>query len=492
MRRAATLFLVAAALVLLACRFVQVDLAAFARDEPQFLDAARAQVETGHWLAANPLFGNLGARYGPTAFWFYGVVVLLFGDDPRTGIVAMGLVVTAAYLAFAAAVTRLFEEGAFFFAMLLAWMASSPYHFHWSRLAWDLTSLAGVFGAAALLCGFRELRPGRAVALGAVLGLALSTHPSVTPLVVAVAVALLLEVRAGRLSPRPATLVALSALAVNLPYLLYLAFRARILERMPGRPFSFEGLGALVLDAPRLATAWGLQYFFEGSWADFQAWRGGLAFPLDTLAVISLALCGLASVLGIALALRSADPRQRRMGLIATLSWCGSIALIAVLRLERHPHYQFASAWVPIFGVASCLAWLRRCRPRAAPVAMIALGVLALGQLAVVAQWMGYVRAHGGTRSPAYGSSLAQQEDAMRSVCSSPARVIVLRNETGMFRFPFEYLATTEPACVGRRVTVCAPTPGLFGQECESPPPGTAVVRLRYASHTGGGLLVDH
>src|SRR5688572_30137593 len=171
MDRAARIVLVAAALGMLGYRFAHVDLAAFARDEPQFLAAAREQHFTGHWLSANPLYGNVGLRYGPTAFWFYGVVQLLFGDDPRVAVVAMGLLVTLGHLGFAWALTRLFDEGMVFFAVLVAWIASSPYQFQWSRLAWDLTSNAGVFASVALLC-YRELRPARAIALGLVLGLA--------------------------------------------------------------------------------------------------------------------------------------------------------------------------------------------------------------------------------------------------------------------------------------------------------------------------------
>src|SRR3954464_11736728 len=124
------------ALSMLACRFAHLELAAFARDEPQFLAAARDQLRTGHWLSANPLYGNLGLRYGPAALWFYGAIQALFGDAPRTGIVATGLAVTLSQLAFAAALTRLFDGDAAFFAALVALLASSPYEFLWSRLAW--------------------------------------------------------------------------------------------------------------------------------------------------------------------------------------------------------------------------------------------------------------------------------------------------------------------------------------------------------------------
>ena len=137
-----------AALGLLGYRFAHVDLAPFARDEPQFLRAAGDQLRTGHWLSANPLYGNLGLRYGPTAFWFYGVEQALLGPDPRVAIVVMGLTVTLAHLGLAFALWRLFGGGPVFLAVLVAWVASSPYQFLWSRLAWDLTSnAAGIRGA---------------------------------------------------------------------------------------------------------------------------------------------------------------------------------------------------------------------------------------------------------------------------------------------------------------------------------------------------------
>src|SRR5258708_9469594 len=82
MTRVLRLILLLGALGLLSYRFWHVDLAPFARDEPQFLRAAAEQLHTGRWLSANPLYGNLGLRYGPAAFWFSGVVQAVAGADP--------------------------------------------------------------------------------------------------------------------------------------------------------------------------------------------------------------------------------------------------------------------------------------------------------------------------------------------------------------------------------------------------------------------------
>src|SRR5258706_12881636 len=91
MTRVLRIVLVLAALGMLAYRFRHVGLAPFARDEPQFLRAAGEQLHTGHWLSANPLYGNLGLRYGPAAFWFYGGVQAAGGGAPGGARLALGL-----------------------------------------------------------------------------------------------------------------------------------------------------------------------------------------------------------------------------------------------------------------------------------------------------------------------------------------------------------------------------------------------------------------
>src|SRR5260221_1574959 len=131
MTRVLRIVLVLTALGMLAYRFWHVDLAPFARDEPQFLRAAGEQLHTGHWLSGNPLYGNLGLRYGPAAFWFYGMVQAMAGEDPRVAILAMGLTLTLAHLALALAGWRLLGGGAAGLAVLVASVASPPYQFLW-------------------------------------------------------------------------------------------------------------------------------------------------------------------------------------------------------------------------------------------------------------------------------------------------------------------------------------------------------------------------
>ncbi|HEX6737244.1 MAG TPA: glycosyltransferase family 39 protein, partial [Vicinamibacteria bacterium] len=431
-RRAVGYLLVALALGLMACRFARLELASFARDEPQFLSAARQQLRTGRWLGANPLYGNMGLRYGPAAFWFYGVVLGIFGDQPRTAILAMGLVVTLAQLGFVFAAVRLLGDGedAAFRGALLAWVASSPYQFHWSRLAWDLTSNAAAFAAAALLCWRGELRAGRAVALGLALGLGLATHPSLTPLVAAVGLTFAWERRTASRGARRSWWIVLAVLAaVNLPYLVFL-LRAPVVARAARQPFALAELAELPLEAPRLATPWGLGYFFDGSWPDFLARWGSGAGAVQALSHAALGGCTAVAVAGLALAWRSSDPGRRRLARVGVFAWAGTVVLLAAVGLERHPHYQFACAWVPLFGVAAFVSWLRERSPRAGAAALAVLLAVAVAQAALIVEWMRFVRDQSGTRGPTYGTPLGREVAAMRLICSAPEPRFVLRNET--------------------------------------------------------------
>jgi hypothetical protein len=92
-------------------------------------------------------------------------------------------------------------------------------------------------------------------------------------------------------------------------------------------------------------------------------------------------------------------------------------------------------------------------------VALAAVGAVALLQGALVVQWMRFVRLHDGTRGPTYGTAVGAQIAALRAVCALPEPRIALRNETAQFRYPFEYLARTDPACADKTVVVCAEAP---------------------------------
>lgn len=489
LRRAAGPALVAAALALFAFRFANVELASFTRDEPQFLAAAREQPRTGEWLQANPLFGNLGRRYGPVAFWFYGAVSAVLGDDPRRAIAAMGAVLTLSQLALAWGFARAVGQGTVFFAVIAAWIASSPYLFFWSRMAWDLTSLAGACAAVALLSRPGPVGPGRAALVGLALAVGLGTHPMVAPLVLAVVPAIAWELRATprRLCAALAAMAA-TALAVLLPHLLYL-LRSRVVSRAPWRAHSGADVAALALEAPMIATPWRLDRYFDGSWDAFVAWSGtGLLARASV--VLAVAIAG-AAVAGLACALRSTRDAERRLARVALLVWPGVVVMLAILGLDGHVHYQFPAAWVPFFGVAALVAALLRRAPRWGRAGLALIAAVALAQGVLLVQWMRFVRLHQGTRGPTYGTAVGAQIAAVRAVCALPATRIALRNETAQFRYPFEYLARTEPACGGKTVVVCAENPGPLARACPPDEPGTRLVRLRHAGETGGALRVD-
>src|SRR5437016_8864613 len=87
-----------AAVGLLLFRFANFDLIPFINDEPQFLEGARQQLVTSSWRSVSTLVGNQGVPYGPTAFWFYGLIHALFGPAPEIHIFAMCLLLTLAHL----------------------------------------------------------------------------------------------------------------------------------------------------------------------------------------------------------------------------------------------------------------------------------------------------------------------------------------------------------------------------------------------------------
>src|SRR5262249_52369774 len=104
---------------------------------------------------------------------------------------------------------------------------------------------------------------------------------------------------------------------------------------------------------------------------------------------------------------------------------------------------------------------------------------------------MAYVRDAGGTRSPSYGTPLGGQVPVVRAACAAAEGTIVIRNETAMFRFPFEYLASVEPGCLGKTVVVCSEAQTPFTLPCPPAATDRRVVGLHYAGATGGALAVD-
>lgn len=482
MTRAGKLFAVAGALSMLAYRFANIDLAAFNHDEPLFLEAARRQLITGQWLSASPLVGNFGLHYGPAPVWFYGIIQLLFGDAARTSILAMGTMVILGGLALALALTNLLRGGAWMFAVLLAWIAASPYHFFWSRLAWDQLASVCSCWAVVILCGVERLRAGPALLLGLVLGIGLGAHPMILPFVLAVVAALAIEMRhSPRDLVKTTAFIGLGSLVVLAPYLQYL-LRTPIRVK-PIRDFSSAVWLQNLIEPARVGTLWGVQYYFGDDWGDFQAWLPH-ATSLLQARWVPLALSIGAALLGIAASLASRVRRRYRIAMVAALVWIVAPLLFAMSGIGQHPHYQFATWWVVPFGISSAIAWIRERNRVWGAVALAAIAGIAVFHFLFIVQWMQYTRERGGTRGIYYPTPIGLQEVSVREICGHPGAVLEVRNEAFPWSHSLSYLSSTEPACRGKRIVFCGPDP------CPSLE-GASRLRLRYAKPHSGRLLVE-
>lgn len=488
----ASVLLVALAVALMAWRFTRLDLAAFINDEPRFLEGGHDQVRTGRWLSASPLTGTQGVRYGPTVFWFYGLVGLLGDEHPRTATAAMCAVVTLAQVALVWALARVFGGGLPAFAALLAFVASSPYQFFWSRLAWDQTVDAMSAAVVAVLA--LSARPGwkTGLAVGALTGLAVSSHLMVLPFVAALTLVLAAEAWApaeGRSRALAfAAVTAAAMLAVNLPYLHFLAGAPP--TPMHAVTLDVRTLAAYALEPARVATTWGIEYFFDDDWGDFLAWlgAGGSLLPAGPAVAVGLAAV---TLLGLVAALRSPDPRARRLGRLGLLTWLIAPLVLATRTLLRHPHYQFGTWWLVPVGLAAALAWLRARDPRAGRAGAAALWLLAGLQCAFIGAWGGYVDERVGTRGLHYGTPLREQQVVMEALCRQPGTRLTLRNDTALFRRPLVYWSRVLPECRGKQVLVCGG--GARAGFLACPEPGAEDVRARlvYARDKGGALRLE-
>jgi hypothetical protein len=470
------------ALAMVAYRFANFDLVSFILDEPYFLTAARDQVLTGHWVSASPIQGTQGTTYGPTVLWFYGVVHLLFGSAPQTSILAMCALLTLSHVALAVALTRLFRGDALFLAALLALVAASPYQFFWSRLAWDQMVNVGASCTVALLCLPGPLGWIRRVGLGLVIGFAISSHLMVLPLV-----ALTFAVLAFEQLRRPLSLVLTlgpvlaAALLVNLPYLGFL--RANPPNPPPSsNSFSWALMGEHLIQPARVASTWGLDYFFDQAWPDFLQWVGGTGRWMLEHAGWSVAVILAVSVAGVLLTLRAKEPEQRRIAWLALVAWLGYSAFYTLRNLNREPHYQFPTWWLVAVGVAGAMHALRSRIPRWGTVATAAVLLAGGLQFLVNVAWMRYIRQRGGTQGIHYSVPLSAQQAVMRRLCEESRGPVYLENRTALFPPSLGYVAQTTPACQGVNLGLC----GAWG--C---PPGTPARRLRYVHAVGGTLILE-
>ncbi|MEO7111202.1 MAG: hypothetical protein ABI183_12255 [Polyangiaceae bacterium] len=486
----AQVLVVVLALAMFGYRFMHQRTLVFINDEGFFLTAAYHDILAKTWASASPIAGTQGVNYGPMPIWFYRAVQTLFGFAPHTSILAMGCVVTGSQIIFAFCLTRGLRGGAYVFAAIAAFIASSPYQFMWSRMAWDPLVDAMSCVIVAALCRKDPFAGWRPLLLGTLAGIAMSSHPMVAPLLVSVAILTVVELRRSRMKlARTILLASLPAAFINLPFALYVAKNFARYRTSASTIHAHVGLAtylARFLEPARVAGVSGMEYFFDDSWNDFVSWCGNwgpllqsLRFPL-VLAFVALA--------GVLLSLRSASRVARRVAFLALFTWCGQAAFIASRGVDPHPHYQFTSWWVIAAGIALLITWVRARAPNIAPLFMTGAWAVACVQFAFIVAWMNYVDARTGTNGIHYASPEVEERRAVRDACSRVGANIEIDNLTHNFNIVLDYIATVDPGCAHKAVRICGRTPHCTALADAGIP--FHVYQLSYASALGGALVI--
>ncbi len=487
--RALSWALVALGLASLLWRLVDLDLAPFILDEPQFLDAARGQFSTGHVLTRSTLVGTSGYYYGGAIFWFYGVVQALAGATPQVALAAMAVTVTAAQLFFGLSVTRatcreprwrevFSAQGRWVLGATLLLLGSSPHQHLWSRLAWDQLTDAVAFVVAGLVVTLPVRGWGRATAIGAILGFGLSSHPMLAPFAVIAGVAVAVGAErplAWRRGLRRLTLLGAAAAVVLSPWLLEL-------WRQRGQPGNF-GTPAVyslerMLEVFRGPGVVGIDYFFDGDWASF---LGSPHAPLGWVPLSKLSQ-GLWVLLGAGGLLASLAGRHRRRALFGLATLALYPMFYAWRGIPIQPHYQFPTGWAAVLGAALLMGsprrWLRG-------VALGAVLLLAGWQLHFVAGWRSWLAERSGTRGVHYGVPIGEQARVVAAICAHGSGPLVAELQLVAFTPSFAYLASVTPACRTRQVRWCGADRG-----CAPPRADETVALVHYAENEGARLDV--
>jgi hypothetical protein len=463
-----------ASVAMIAYRYAHLSQVPFINDEPAFLSAAREQVRTGHWLAVSPLVGKQGLHYGPTVLWFYGVIHLVFGSRALIHVFAMLTCMSAAHVAFAYGLGKRFTPLAG--ATALAFIAASPYEYFWSRLAWD--QCVDVCSALVLfvLCRYEHITPRVGLFLGVVVGLAVSSHLMVLPLVFLVFAFLAFEAL-RRWEWAPIVVTGAAALAVNAPYLWYMSHHYR--EASPSEPLSWELVERFALEPARVATLNGIDYFFDATWPSFveeTQWKGSpWLTPEIRTAVAAVAALGL---LGTCWKERGA---RRRVAVFGLAAWVGYAFFFGQRRVGDPPHYQFATWWIMPLGLAAAVSLLQQRWRWVGLGAAAAAWALSIVQMRFILDWTDYIRRHDGTQGVHYGVPLSEQETAIRAICSDPHDRILVSNETHLFDLSLRYVASTDARCAPKKLSFC-------GSDDCSRASNAGRARVSYA-HPGSGRL---
>ena len=446
------------AIALFGLRFLNRDLLPFISDEPKFLDAARAQLQSG-WLSFSPLRGSQGLHYGPTVLWLYGLVHAIAGPAPEIHILVMTALVTITNVAAAIAVGRLFGDRYLVPSAVLVVIAASPYHFFWSRLAWDqsVEICSGI--VIFVLCRERAVGLLGSAVVGLALGLGLSSHLMIIPFACAAFGYLLVRAPSGKRIASAALALGLAAL-VNIPYGLYL--RTNLQQADPGGTVAATSVIDKLQEPFRVSSAAGTEFFFTSSWQDFRAFSRPAAFAADQSAkILPFAMC--AGAIALLVALWRAPSRVQRMTAgFALVVWLGYALFYAWRRLPSYPHYQFPCWWIAPVALAAGLGILQRRR------ALLygALGVVwvwSLLDVAFVVDWMRFVRRGAGMPTVRYSTVLPEERAALLRACATPEPTVCIQNRTLLFPASIAYVASVEPPCAGKAIIVADERAGRAG-----------------------------
>jgi hypothetical protein len=476
-RRYAPWIAVAISGAMMAYRFSRIDLSPFIMDEAYFVDGAG-------WALASPITGSVPVHYGPAPVWFYGVAQLFVGRSPVMNIAAMCLAMTLAQLFFVIAVARALKLPPLALALLLAFVAASPYQFFWSRLAWNQLSDACAFAAVALFVGKRPLTVLRMLAIGGLLGLALSSHPISAGFIAAMGLVIGFEHR--RDLKQLAKLAAAgtgAVLAVNVPWFVDMILHPwPDLGPRPERPLGaiLEDVGNRVLNEVRPASMDGLQYFFDTEWGRFVRTLGW-PFPPETLAHWLFVALVVISAAALVAAMLAGSPEHRKLAALTACTVALSAVYFSHLQLAPHPHYDFPVSWVAAAAVALALSMSWKYRAAAIGVGAF-VAALAIIQFDVILQWRGLIERENGMRNMHYSTPVGQLSKVVNEACSWPFQVN-LRNQTLILAKPLEYLLKTEPLCAGKSVRLC-------GWNCPPTSPEARTFALRYDAPQGASVAL--
>jgi hypothetical protein len=464
--------------LLVLIRLWRLDLVSFVMDEPVLLAAARQQLEGGGWATASPLTGNVGIRYGPTVVWIYGISQWLLGDGVRSAVITMIVLTTATQLAVAAALARLVARPRRAFMIFAGVIASSPYLWFWSRLAWDQTVLIATSAAVAVLAWPVSVSTRRGVAVGVLLGLAMGSHPIAVPFAGAVVVVLGIEWWPS--PPRRTHALPAMGVAMAVPLVPYIAHLWQNSPTSSGADANLTDLPVRLGQVGTLLSPARTAYFFDGEWDRFSSSHGHVDLVVAAGGVALVGVLVLA-VVGIARSLWDREPRRRRVARLAAISWPACALMASLSGVGLDPHYLWSVWWTIPAGAMLASGNVAADRQRAVRSLTVGIaGLLIAANLVFVTTWVKAIASDQGTRGPHYGVALFAQESLAPSLCALGPNALVV-NETEVRPVSLQYLMSTVDGCDWTNVT-------WFAAECPSSSHTGEVRRLVYADAPHAGL----